>query len=39
MKRRNNDILYRQIMSNISKNLKSIIESAMNEDDSVSSEA
>ena len=37
--KRNNDILYRQIMSGISKNLKSIIESTMNEDDAVQTEA
>lgn len=36
--KRSNDILYRQIMSGISKNLKSIIESSMNEDDAVQTE-
>ena len=36
--KRSNDILYRQIMSGISKNLKSIIESAINEDDAVQTE-
>lgn len=36
--KRSNDILYRQIMSGISKNLKSIIESVMNEDDAVQTE-
>lgn len=36
--KQNNDILYRQIMSGISKSLKSIIESAINEDDAVQTE-